>query len=84
MEPQLTLVALDRVREGAVPSLTEFRTFGGHGSGGMCAVCGHGLPRSGMEIEVEHQENARLAALIMHVQCYDAWVEALRQNEIPA
>lgn len=84
MEPRLTLVAMDRLRDHTLPALTEFRTFGGAGSGGTCAVCGQDLPRSGVEIEVEYHDHARPATLIMHATCYHAWVEALRRFEIRA
>jgi len=79
MEANLALVALERVRDGTLPTSAEFRTFGGCGSGVACAMCGHAIPPSKMEIEVEFGSTVRVQTLIiMHVECYYAWFGALR------
>ena len=82
MEANLALVALERVRDGTLPALAQFRAFGGCGSGGDCAMCGHAIPRSKMEIEVEFGSNPTGETLIMHVECYYAWFGALRGGQV--
>ena len=78
METSLAQVALERMRDGTLPTLAEFRTFGGCGSGRACAICAHACPQSKMEIEVEYGPNVKLETLVMHVECYYAWLGALR------
>ena len=82
MGANLALVALERVRDGTLPAVAQFRTFGGFGSGGACAMCGHAIPHSKMEIEVEFGSTVRAETLIMHVECYYAWFGALRGVEV--
>jgi hypothetical protein len=81
MEARLTMIASERVRNGTLPASTQFRTFGGRGSGASCAMCGDDVPDSAMEIEVEYRTDTKAEALIMHVACYFAWHRVVGHEE---
>src|SRR5215218_2258883 len=66
MDTNLALVALERVRDGTLPLLTQFRTYGGCGSGACCAVCGYVIPQDKMEIDVEYGTKVEAETLVMH------------------
>jgi len=64
--------ALARIREGLLPCLTHYRTWGGHGSNEPCALCDVVIRADEVEYEIEAEPGGgRLYRF--HFHCHDAW-----------
>jgi hypothetical protein len=58
---------------GRIPSRHADQMWGGSGSGGVCAICGHRLERTDVEYELDFTDRGRAASYHVHVSCCMAW-----------
>jgi hypothetical protein len=68
--------AREAIRSGTLPTRKPDRTYGGHGSGIDCAVCGQRMTRDQPEFEIEFSRNGMTAGVDsfhLHPRCYAAW-----------
>jgi hypothetical protein len=82
MDSELIRLAQRRLREGALPRVREFRTWGGPGSGQRCALCDQTIDPPSFEIEVGWSDRADCeCSVVMHVRCQAAWLHALQDAD---
>jgi len=75
-EAALAAKARDAIRAGRRPAQPASRTFGGPGTGAICAVCGEPVTRSQMELEIEFNRHGTAPGLDryhLHTKCFAAW-----------
>ena len=76
-EQELRRRAREAMQAGLIPRERPTGLWGGHGSGERCAVCGHIVEPSEMELEIEfaaaevNMQGAR--EFHMHLTCFAAW-----------
>jgi len=71
--------ARERIRDGRLPCITDYRTWGGRGSGGPCALCDVIISRDEVEYEIEAPDPAGGRLYRFHFLCHDAWQYACAQ-----
>lgn len=77
-------VARDAIRDGRVPDLLPHRTWGGRGTGAICAICREPVAYDEVELELEFLVGNGCQAAVshpVHLQCFAAW-EAERQSPV--
>ena len=75
-EPILREKARDAIRSSRLPTRAPDRTFGGVGTGEICAVCGGVLTAQQMELEIEfnrHGAGSDIEHYFLHPRCFAAW-----------
>ena len=82
---ELRRIARDRIAKGELPGvLRPLRTWGGHGSGQPCDLCGRTIRTDEMGYEVEYAGNSA-QALRFHVICESIWtLEVVRADYLLA
>jgi len=73
IELDLRQRARERIREGRLPCITHYRTWGGHGSNEPCALCDATIGHEEVEYEIEALDASRVCLYRFHFQCHDAW-----------
>jgi hypothetical protein len=72
-EEELKQRARVRIREGMLPCVTHYRTWGGHGSNEPCALCDLVIGGDEVEYEIEAPAAAGGGLYRFHFLCHDAW-----------
>lgn len=73
-EKALRRLAREAITGARVPAVRPKGTWGGNGTGALCAICGLSIPRDEMGFEVEFSGEAALARTYhLHTQCLAAW-----------
>jgi hypothetical protein len=76
-QEELHALAVQRVREGALPRDYEARLFAGPGRNASCALCGDVIGLKDIEYEVDSAKSGSPAKPIyFHRACYFAWLQA--------
>jgi hypothetical protein len=69
--------ARERIQKGTLPSRAPDHSWGGHGVGMECAVCGPPIATDELEMEVQflHDGGKRGLDQVLHfhIRCYAAW-----------
>lgn len=73
LENDLRVRARERIREGRLPRITQYRTWGGRGGNEPCAVCDLLIKRDEVEYEIEVLGPDGLRLYRFHFPCHDAW-----------
>jgi hypothetical protein len=72
LEHDLRERARERIREGRLPCITHYRTWGGRGRDEPCALCDAVIKPDEVEYEIEALDpKSRLYRF--HFVCHDAW-----------
>ena len=64
------------LHEGRLPPRRPDRTYGGHGSGVVCAICGLKTIKEDAELEIEFDRddgNPGMDRHYLHPPCFAAW-----------
>jgi len=64
------------LHEGRLPTRRPDRTYGGHGSGAACAICGLNTTKEEAELEIEFDRdrgNPGMDRHFLHPRCFAAW-----------
>jgi hypothetical protein len=64
------------IRDGKLPQQAPDRSWGGHGVGATCAVCGLPVTNDEKEFEIEFAHNGAnpgLDKFHLHIRCFAAW-----------
>jgi hypothetical protein len=59
-----------------LPAKDPDRTWGGHGVGALCTICGEPVTPNDVEYEVQFAHdgaNPRLEKYHLHIRCFAAW-----------
>ena len=73
-EKALRRLAREAITGARVPAVRPKGTWGGNGTGALCAICGLSIPRDEMGFEVEFPGEAAPARTYhLHTQCLAAW-----------
>jgi hypothetical protein len=84
LEDELRVRARERIREGRLPCITHYRTWGGRGSNEPCALCDSVIKRDEVEYEIELLDAGSARLYRFHFLCHDAWVyECAQQSGLP-
>lgn len=73
LEDDLRARARERIREGRLPCVTIYRTWGGRGSNETCALCDTMIKHDEVEYEVETRDPDSVRLFRFHLPCHDAW-----------
>jgi hypothetical protein len=73
IELDLRQRARERIREGRLPCITHYRTWGGHGSNEPCALCDVTIGPDEVEYEIEAPGATSGCLYRFHFLCHDAW-----------
>jgi hypothetical protein len=79
-EDELRIRARARIREGRLPGVTHYRTWGGRGSNEPCALCDVIINRDEVEYEIETLGAESLRLYRFHFRCHDAWQQECAQD----
>ncbi len=77
MDSQLLALAERRLRDGTLPAVRDFKTFGGPGSGRPCRLCEQPISRQEIELEIEWREQNVPCQMMLHYRCQAAWLHAV-------
>jgi hypothetical protein len=77
-DARLTEIARRRIRDGSLPAREPAETWGGRGSGAVCALCEKTIEEHQFEYEVETSVRGAVQTLRFHVACESAWSGACR------
>ena len=86
-ESELRRMARQAVQEGKMPGRKPDRMWGGPANGGSCSICGVGMPRGeiGLEVEFRAREAGNLPFTHqLHARCLAAWEDELLANPAAA
>ena len=75
-EAELRKLAREVLRKGTLPRREPDRTWGGHGVGAPCAVCGEPVRHDQIEYEIQFAHdgaNPGLDKYHLHLRCFAAW-----------
>jgi hypothetical protein len=75
-EQPLREEAREALRSGRLPNRRPDRTWGGHGVGAECAVCGLPVTAQQMEFEIQFSHDGDKPGLDkfhVHLRCFAAW-----------
>ena len=64
------------LHEGRLPTRRPDRTYGGHGTGAICAICGLKTTKEEAELEIEFDRdgtNPGMDRHYLHPRCFAAW-----------
>jgi hypothetical protein len=81
-EKTLRQRAREGMQSGKLPGRRPERMWGGRGSGGECAICGHPLTPDQFEFELQFSANGAGSGADgchVHIRCFAAW-EFEREN----
>lgn len=73
-EAEIEQLILERLLSGSLPSGTGHKIFGGKGDGIRCACCDELVTARQIQYDVEPNDAQSLA---MHLNCYNAWANAV-------
>ena len=73
IELDLRQRARERIREGRLPCITHYRTWGGRGSNEPCALCDGTIGPDEVEYEIEPPGATSGSLYRFHFLCHDAW-----------
>jgi hypothetical protein len=73
LENELRTLAREQIEQGHLPTAVPVRTYGGHGTGDVCNVCGKPVPSSEVEYEIEEVRDGCAHSYHMHFLCHAAW-----------
>jgi hypothetical protein len=81
LDDDLRQLARERIREGRLPRITQYRTWGGRGSNEPCALCDLLIKGEAVEYEIEALGPDGIRLYRFHFLCHDAWqYECARQR----
>jgi hypothetical protein len=75
-ESRLREQAKAAIQNGALPTRSPDRTWGGPGVGAACAVCERPVSKQEMEFEIQFAhdgDNPGLDKFHVHIRCFAAW-----------
>jgi len=64
------------LNEGRLPARQPDRTYGGHGTGAGCALCGLKTAKEEAELEIEFDRGGTIRGMdryYLHPHCFAAW-----------
>ena len=73
---------LDAIAGGRLPSRPPSKSWGGYGSGAVCAVCRRQITRD--QLEAEFQDGTLGQPYHLHLQCLAAWESVVGTANGPA
>lgn len=73
-DSELRKLARDSMAQGSLPNSMPAQTWGGPGTGTICALCGSKVGSDQLEFEVEFaRETGAAGRYHLHVACFSAW-----------
>ena len=79
LEDELRMRARQRIRDGQLPCVRHYRTWGGRGSNEPCALCDAVIKHDEVEYEIETRDADSVHVLRFHLPCHDAWHDECAQ-----
>jgi hypothetical protein len=73
VERELRLIARRRIEQGLLPSAGPSRTWGGKGTGQLCALCDQPIQPGDVELEVEEVVQGAGRTFQFHSACQFLW-----------
>jgi len=68
--------AREALRRGRLPNRPPDRTYGGHGTGSLCTICGLRTTKEETELEIEFDHDGSIPGWVrhyLHLRCFAAW-----------
>jgi hypothetical protein len=81
MDSLLVTRAKQLLRDGRLPFLDRFKSFGGPSRGSTCALCESAISAGEMEMEIEWTTERGTERLVLHPRCQGAWSVALQTEK---
>lgn len=73
---------IDAIESGRLPARPPGKSWGGYGSGAVCAVCRRQITRD--QLEAEFQDGTLGQPYQLHLQCLAAWESVVEPPSGPA
>jgi len=80
-ENELRQRARALIQDGVLPRRLPEKTWGGYGTGGLCALCAQSIQQTDVEYEVQDPQGP--CTYRFHFMCHAAWqLECARQDHL--